>query len=413
MRTFYSLGILFYTIALNIVSVFNTKASLWVKGRKRLLYKIRQEVKSDNIIWIHTASVGEFEQARPLIERIKTEMPSKKILITFFSPSGYELRKSYELADYIYYLPVDTKANAKEFLDIVKPNMVFFVKYEFWFNFIREINNRNIPLYLVSGIFRPKQHFFKWYGEWFRKHLQMFNYLFVQDKSSADLLNSIGINNCSITGDTRFDRVNAVTLNPKKFECIQEFIKGSKVLLAGSTWAPDEDIILDYMKEFSDNMKLIIAPHEVTKSHINSIESTYKLYKPVKLSELEDGKKLDNNSLLIVDSVGKLAYLYQYTDIAYIGGGFGVGIHNILEAACYAKPVIFGPNYQKFKEARDLIELGGAFSVKNSNELKDVLNSLLKNNEIIKAKNKVCFDYVKQNLGATDKIFKYCFDSKR
>ena len=411
MRALYTLGILLYSIALNIVSIFNVKANLWVKGRKGLLNKIKQEVKGDNIIWIHAASVGEFEQARPLIERIKRETPSNKILITFFSPSGYELRKNYELADYTYYLPIDTKANAKDILDIVKPNMAFFVKYEFWFNFIREINNRKIPLFLVSGIFRPKQHFFKWYGQWFRKHLQMFNYLFVQDKTSADLLNSIGINNCSITGDTRFDRVNAITLNPKKFKCIQEFIEGSKVLLAGSTWAPGEAIILDYLKETSDNTKLIIAPHEVTESHISNIENNFKLFNPVKLSELEKGKNLENNRVLIIDSVGKLAYLYQYADIAYIGGGFGVGIHNILEAACYAKPVIFGPNYQKFKEARDLIELGGAFTVSNSSELIKIMNSLLSNESVIKSKSAICLDYVKQNLGATDKIFEHCFDS--
>ena len=409
MRALYSLGILFYTGAINIAALFNAKAKLWVNGRKNLILKIKQEVKSDNIIWIHAASVGEFEQARPLIERIKKDLPQKEILLTFFSPSGFELRKDYKLADYVYYLPIDTIEKAKQFLDIVKPEMIFFVKYEFWFNFINQINNRNIPLFLISGIFRQKQHFFKWYGAWFKKHLKMFNHLFVQDQNSADLLNSIEVSSYSITGDTRFDRVNTVTLNPKKFDCIQEFIGDSKVLLCGSSWEPDEAIILEYMKEFPKQMKLIIAPHEVTRSHIIDIETKFIDFNPIKLSELEKSKTLNNNKILIIDSVGKLIYLYQYTDIAYIGGGFGVGIHNILEATCYAKPVIFGPNYSKFKEARDLIKLGGAFSINNSKELGNALNPLFLYEDRLKSKSSICLNYVKQNIGSSDKIFEYCF----
>ncbi len=412
MRYLYSLGIFFYSIAINIAAIFNNKARLWVNGRKNLISKIKQQVVSENIIWFHTASVGEFEQARPLIERIKRDLPQKKILITFFSPSAFQLHKNYELADYVFYLPLDTIKNARKFLNIVNPEMIFFVKYEFWFNFINEINKTNTPLYLISGIFRKKQHFFKWYGYWFKRHLQMFNYFFVQNKESARLLSSIGITTYSITGDTRFDRVKAVTLNPIKFDCISEFKENEKILLCGSTWPPDEAIILEYMNKYPRNLKIVIAPHEVTKAHIKDIEVKFKDYNPIKLSAIEKGSILKDNRVLIIDSVGKLIYLYQYADITYVGGGFGVGIHNILEATCYAKPVIFGPNYSKFQEAHDLLALGGAFSVNNASELVENLNLLVLNEDLLKDKSKICINYVQQNIGATDKIYEYCFTRK-
>jgi len=409
MRAFYSLGIQLYLALIYFASFFNAKAKLWLIGRKHLLKTIKKEVKGRNIIWFHAASVGEFEQARPLIELIKHKLPEKQILITFFSPSAYELRKDYELADYIYYLPSDLKSNVSLFLDAVKPQMVFFVKYEFWFNYINEINKRRIPLYLISGIFRPKQHFFKWYGKWFSKHLKMFNKLFIQDEASAKLLESIGIKNYSVTGDTRFDRVNTVIQNPKKFDCIKEFIGEEKILLCGSSWAPDEAIILNYLEKHPKQLKLIIAPHEVNSSHIEEIEKSFKAFNPIKLSDIENGKKLDSNRVLIIDSVGKLIYLYQYADIAYIGGGFGVGIHNILEAACYGKTVFFGPNYQKFKEARDMIEIGAATSIANKDEFETKLSSLLNSEKLLQQKSNLCFEYVNKNLGTSDEIFNSCF----
>jgi len=406
-RYLYSLSIIIYSALLHIAAIFVPKAKLWAQGRKSIFHKIKKEVEPGNIIWFHAASVGEFEQARPLIEAFKKEYPLKKILVTFFSPSGYELRKNYELADYIFYLPIDTPKNASKFIDLILPETVFFIKYEFWFNYINEIHSRHIPLYLVSGIFREKQHFFKWYGSWFAKHLPMFKHIYVQDKASAKLLGSLKARNFSISGDTRFDRVYQNTLNVQRFDTIEHFIGNNKVLLAGSSWPQDEDLLIRYLINTEQDIKLIIAPHEIHENHIISIEKSFKNFNPIRWSQHQSkDDDLQNSQVLIIDSVGKLMHLYQYADVAFIGGGFGVGIHNILEAACFGKPIVFGPNYQKFKEAHDLIELEGAFSISNYNELKDVLDKLFIDSKILKQKSDICLKYIKDNIGATEIIMK-------
>jgi len=412
MRRLYNLGIHFYNLLMQLAALFNPKAKQWVEGRKDLFNKIAQEVEPGYIIWIHAASVGEFEQARPLIERIREEYPNKKILLTFFSPSGYELRKNYNLVDYIYYLPIDSKRNAKKFIDLIKPEMVFFIKYEFWFNYINELYKRVIPIYLVSTIFRPNQYFFKWYGAWGRKHLRMIEHFFVQDNQSATLLKFINPERITITGDTRFDRVKSLTQNPKSFESIHNFVQDSKVLLAGSSWEPDEKIIANYLENESQEFKLIIAPHEVNNEHIDSILKRFSKFSPLLFSEYEQKEIPKEARVLIVDSVGKLMHLYQYTDVAYIGGGFGVGIHNILEAATYQKPVIFGPNYQKFNEAKELIKKQGGFSISNEKEFTAISSELLFNKESYDKAAKECSKYVEENIGATEKIFSEVFEIK-
>ncbi len=410
MRFLYSIAISFYSFLVSLASPFNTKAKQWYGGRKNVFEQLSQQIKSKkDIIWIHASSVGEFEQARPLIEKIKRQQKKYSIVLTFYSPSVYELRKDYALADYIFYLPADTRANARKFLEIVQPQMVFFIKYEFWFNYINQIHINQIPLYLVSGIFRPRQHFFKVYGFWFRKHLKMFTHLFVQDKRSADLLQNSGVFNYSIAGDTRFDRVYNNTLHPHQYACIKRYSYQSDCLLAGSTWPADEQIIANYLKSSGDNFKLIIAPHEVNEAHLQSIEKLFKPYGTIRWSHDEDLKNLQGQKVLIIDSVGKLMHLYQYAKVAYIGGGFGVGIHNILEAACFAKPTIIGPNYYKFKEARDLIALGGAFSISEADDFKSTLNKLFSDHEFLKQKSAICENYVKDNIGATGQIFSFCF----
>lgn len=411
MRHLYTFGITFYKLILIFASIFNPKAKKIIEGQKDLLQKIKSEVDPGYIVWFHVASVGEFEQARPIIEKIKKEYPFKKILITFYSPSGYELRKNYELADYVFYLPFDTPSNVKEFIDIVKPEMVFFVKYDFWFNYIKQIYNREIPLFLISGIFRPSQHFFKFYGKWFAKHLKMFKHLFIQDIGSSKLLMQINIKNFSISGDTRFDRVFQNTHKPRKFEEISAFSKNNKILLVGSSWPADEKLIAEYFSSTFEKIKIIIAPHEITEAHLQSIENLFKTAKIKRWSKLNSNDNLQDLEVLIVDSLGKLMHIYQYANVAYIGGGFGVGIHNILEAACFGKPIIFGPNYQKFKEARDLIELNGAFSIKNINSLRKESDKLFSDKSLLNSASRICKQYVKSNIGATDKIYEFCFNS--
>ena len=412
MRNIYTLLIHFYGIIIRFVAIFNPKAKKWVNGRKSLLKNIERNIEPGNIVWFHAASVGEFEQARPIIEAIKDEYPLKKILITFFSPSGYELRKDYELADYVFYLPLDTPKNVKQFLDIVKPEAVYFVKYEFWFNFINEIYSRMIPLYLVSGIFREKQHFFKWYGQWFRNHLPMFKHIYVQDNNSAKLLGSLKSRNFSIVGDTRFDRVYQNTKTVSKFDTIEHFCKNSQILLVGSSWPKDESLIENFLKQSAKDVKLVIAPHEVSEKHVQGVLELFKDYKPLLWSENQNiNDRLLNSRVLIIDSVGKLMHLYQYAQIAYVGGGFGAGIHNILEAACFGKPIIFGPKYQKFNEAVQMIKLKAAFSINNSEELNPILNNLFDDSNLLEEKQNLCFSYVSDNIGATKKIVDDYFSS--
>ena len=410
MNLLYNIAIYLYLAAINVASLFNKKAKRWINGRKNQFELLKPKIKQeDRIFWFHASSLGEFEQGRPVMEKVKKEFPQIKILLTFFSPSGYEIRKNYEVADYVFYMPIDTKKNAVKFIDVVKPEMVFFIKYEFWFNYIDCLFKKNIPVYFFSVIFRKDQYFFKWYGSWFRQKLKKINWFFVQNIDSIDLLKSIQIDNVSLCGDTRFDRVFEVTQNKKSFPLIEKFCGKSKIVLAGSSWPADEDILAEYSKTSDPEVKFIIAPHEIDKEHIESI--IQKLKAPfIKYSEIS-GDNITDKKVLIVDCIGILLHLYQYASFAYVGGGFGKSIHNILEAATFGKPVIFGPNFNKFQEAKDLIKLGGAFKIRNYDDLRTISDKFLSNETYLNERSIICSNYVKENTGATKIIFNKIADS--
>lgn len=416
MRVLYNIGIRSYFGITGIVGRFNPKAKLFHNGQKGLLEKIEQTIDHNApIIWVHCSSVGEFEQARPIIEWYKSEKKEYKILLTFFSPSGYELRKNYEHADWVFYMPADTTSNAVKFINIVKPTKAIFIKYEFWYNYLNELKRNNIETYIVSAIFRPSQHFFKWYGSFFRKMLKCYTKIFVQDEQSYKLLEGIGVaENAMICGDTRFDRVFKITQSSKEFPAIAEFAKDAFTIVAGSSWDPDEQIIAKVMKNFP-RTKLILAPHEIRKERIDHVMEIFKGFRILKFSDLSSAsssadmtqeriKALKEANILIIDCIGILSSIYRYGKFAYIGGGFGVGIHNILEAATYACPVVFGPNYKKFKEANDLIALGGATSVGNSSEFYSLLQTYVNVPSVLKEKGDICGKYVQSNLGSTQKV---------
>ena len=411
MRFLYNLTVFLYSVALHVAALFNSKAKLWVDGRKNIFDRLKSKLQNrvqENIVWFHCASLGEFEQGRPLIEKIKSQHPEYKILLTFFSPSGFEIRKNYAGADYIFYLPIDSPKNAKKFVDIVNPKLVFFVKYEFWFNYLNEVNRKNIPLYLVSGIFRKEQHFFKWYGGWFKEQLHCFKAFFLQDQSSFELLKSIGLENCHITGDTRFDRVFEISQNTKPIPIIEQFKQSSTLVIVGSSWPLDEQLIADFLENPAHhflNSKLIIVPHEIGEDHIQSVIKRFSFYTCVRFSQAHAVDLVDAQ-VLIIDNIGMLSSIYKYGTAAYIGGGFGKGIHNILEAATFGLPVIFGPNYQKFSEAKELIHLGGAFSVKDERELAKIVH-LLNNKDVLQTATHIAKQYVISRIGATDKILSY------
>lgn len=421
MRVLYNIGLDSYMFFARIASCFNPKAKLFYRGRIGLLEKIKREVSQDSpVIWVHCSSVGEFEQARPVIEWYKAEKKEYKILLTFFSPSGYELRKNYELADWVFYMPVDTPKNARRFVEAVNPVKAIFIKYEFWYNYLHELRRKNVQVYIVSAIFRPSQVFFKWYGGFFRKMLHCYTRLFVQDEQSRELLQSLGIkDNVLICGDTRFDRVYQITRNTREFPLIKRFAKGHFTVIAGSTWGPDDELLESVLRNFS-NTKLIIAPHEIHRERIEEIE---KLFAPERVLRFSDFDKkfrtdefsateelgrledaLENSKVLIIDCLGILSSIYRYGHVAYIGGGFGAGIHNILEAATYAIPVVFGPNYHKFKEARDLVSLNGAVPVAGRTPFYDIMDKYVNNETVRMERGEICGNYVRNNLGATSRI---------
>ncbi|WP_372751598.1 3-deoxy-D-manno-octulosonic acid transferase [Labilibaculum sp.] len=357
-----------------IVAFFNPKAKQWVDGRKNLLPKIAEALQGEeNLVWFHSASLGEFEQGRPVIEKLKDEHPEAKIVLTFFSPSGYEVRKNYDGADFIFYLPADFPSYARKFVDIVNPKMVFFIKYEFWYHYLKELKKRNIPTYIFSTIFRPNQLFFKAWGGFHRRMLSAFTHFFVQNQESADLLKGISLANVSITGDTRFDRVYAIASGSKSLPKVEDFSQGRLVVIAGSTWPKDEEFLIRYINTTKNCYKYILAAHEVDENHIKNIVD--KIEKSWVRYTQASKEEIDAAEVLVIDCIGVLSSLYRYGDVSYIGGGFGRGIHNTLEAATFGLPIIFGPNYHKFQEAKDLIESGAA----NYYEKYDDLNTLLNN----------------------------------
>jgi 3-deoxy-D-manno-octulosonic-acid transferase len=396
MLLLYNIGVQLYFITIYAASFFNKKAKLWVNGRKNCDF-----IRFQECIWFHFASLGEFEQGRPVLEGLKALYPGNKIVITFFSPSGYEVRKNTPLADAVYYLPLDTANNAQKFIDAIQPKMAVFTKYEYWYHYFNEMHRREIPLYIISGIFRPEQVFFKWYGGLHRKMLSFVSRFFVQDERSEELLLQLGINNVTISGDTRFDRVWANAQQPKAIPGINEFKNNRKVFIAGSTWPADEQLVATLVAQFR-GWKFIIAPHEISEEKIEKLISFLPENSAIRYSQIS--KLTSQISHLIIDNIGMLSSLYQYGDIAYIGGGFGAGIHNTLEAAAFGLPVIFGPEYSKFKEAKDLIALHAGFSIDDEARLRTVAGNLIDDEAFCRLAGEKAKNYVKENTGATKAI---------
>ncbi|GAA4336627.1 glycosyltransferase N-terminal domain-containing protein [Mucilaginibacter gynuensis] len=402
MMLLYNLGVRLYYLAVYIASFFNKKAKLWITGRKN-----QTVIRCQDSIWFHFASLGEFEQGRPVLEKMREQHPGRKIVVTFFSPSGYEIRKNTPLADAVYYLPLDTPANARNFIDAIQPTLAVFTKYEYWYHYFKALHQRNIPLYIVSGIFRPKQVFFKWYGGLHRKMLTFVSHFFLQDERSTQLLQAISITNTTVSGDTRFDRVWANAQSPRDLPVIKNFINGKNAFVCGSTWPEDEKLLAVLVAAYPD-WKFVIAPHEIGEEKISRLLSVLPQGTAISHSELV--KQVDTYSqqhdILIIDNIGMLSSLYQYGRIAYIGGGFGAGIHNTLEAAAFGLPVIFGTNYQNFKEACDLIALRGGFSISNETELIATAKRLTDDAAFYEQSSATAKRYVDEQKGATEKILK-------
>ena len=403
----YNIAIAGYETMVKIVSCWNTKAKQWVEGRRDIFARMSSVIKNDKpIVWIHVASLGEFEQGRPIIEKIRAEKPEYRILVTFYSPSGYEIRKNYEGADYIFYLPSDTPSNVRQFLDIVRPEVAIFIKYEFWLNMLAELQRRKVRTYIASSIFRRNSIFFRSYGDMWRNALNAFDMIFVQDDNSKQLLSEIGYDNSIVAGDTRFDRVATIAAAAKRIEVIEQFKGESLLFVAGSTWGPDEDILLPLINA-NPSIKFVIAPHEMEESRIARIEKEA-THGAVRYTRL-DKESLADKQVLILDTVGLLSSVYGYATWAYIGGGFGVGIHNTLEAATFGLPIAFGPNFSKFKEARDMVSLGAARSVTSKEELEQWFTPLRDNADLLAETSHTAKEYTSKNQGATEIIFKSIF----
>jgi 3-deoxy-D-manno-octulosonic-acid transferase len=402
MKVLYNLGILVYALLANIFAPFNKKAKQWVAGRKNWKEQVTSKINpGDRTCWFHCSSLGEFEQGRPIIEEIRKRNPDIKIVITFFSPSGYEIRKNYQGGDCILYLPSDTPSNARQFIELIRPEFAIFIKYEFWNNYITDLSNRNIPLYIVSAIFRPDQHFFKWYGGFFRNILRRFRVIFVQDEQSVKLLSNIGITNVVIAGDTRYDRVVQIAAAAKDIPKLESFRGDEKMFLVGSSWDKDEEIICRYINNNPGRMKWVFAPHEIDESNIKRLESLLTT-SHVRFSQYSEGS--GEARVMIIDNIGMLSSAYRYAYIAAIGGGFGKGIHNVLEAACWGIPVMFGPRHQKFREAVDLIKENGAVSFDSYEKFSDTINKWLTDESFYLKSAKSASLNVSKNTGATAMI---------
>ncbi len=412
LQVFYNIGVWLFAGSVQIAALFNQKARLFAQGRKQQFKRLQKIIPAETpIAWFHCASLGEFEQGRPVMEAYRQKYPDHKILLSFFSPSGYEVRKNYDGADYVCYLPIDTPRNAKRFLKIVQPCVAVFIKYEFWHHYLRLLKKQQTPTYVVSAIFRPSQIFFKWYGGFFRKMLKVFRCLFVQDEVSAKLLQQININQVEIVGDTRFDRVWAHTRQPADLPVIAAFSKGAVNIIAGSSWLSDEERLAESLAVLPENVRLIIAPHEVHEEHIASIERLFEGFYPIRYTKIDQtNPSIDGSArVLIIDTIGLLLSAYSYGQIAYIGGGFDVnnGVHNTIEPAAYGLPVLFGPVYQKYAEAVDLANNGGGKSVKNTAELIAALQAWVSFPDRRQQAGKISADYVGKNQGATQKVIAF------
>lgn len=415
MNPLYNAGIRLYALAASVASLRNRKARLMVDGQRKTLENIERKLGRDSRpVWVHASSLGEFEQGRPLIEKLRREHPGRKILLTFFSPSGYEVRRNYAGADCVAYLPFDKPSNVRRFLDLVNPSVAVFVKYEFWGNYLQQLRRRGVPTYLISAIFRPGQVFFRPWGGMFRSMLRCYTHIFVQDERSRQLLASVGVDCVTVAGDTRFDRVTDICRTTVALEPVERFCGGVRrpgrlpVMIAGSSWGPDEEAYLPWVNS-RDDIRLIIAPHEFDAQRIARITAQVE-GRCVLYSEAErDITAVDGAKCMIVDCFGKLSSIYRYGDIAYIGGGFGTGIHNINEAAVYGMPVVFGPRHAKFKEASDLIAEGGGFEIDSPESCAAVLGALADNPEHLADASSRAAAYIRRNLGATDKVYATIF----
>ena len=408
MRGLYTIGIWFYGLGIRIASLFNEKAKQWVRGRKGIFAELEKTFDGKTYpIWVHCASLGEYEQAKPLIEKIKKEQPEIKILTTFFSPSGYVQAVKKPLADYNFYLPLDLPCNARKFIDIVQPKAAIFVKYEFWFNYMRQLSQKSIPFYYISAIFRENQHFFKSSGRWFAEQLRQATHFFVQTEKSKKLLESIDIKQVTVCGDTRFDRVKAIAEKVEPFPFMETFCQNKKIIIAGSSWGPDEHLLAQLLQHFPD-YKLVVAPHEISRTP--EVKETFAASKTALYTSMNE-EELADTQVLIIDTIGILSRLYQYSTVSYIGGAFKTGLHNILEAAVYGKPLFFGPHYDHFNEAVNLVALKGAFSVNSTAEMQAIMEKFEQNPDYYAQTCEICQQFVADNSGAADTIYKQIEES--
>ncbi|WP_374398643.1 3-deoxy-D-manno-octulosonic acid transferase [Flavobacterium sp.] len=392
---------------LKIVALFSPKMRLFVDGRKSVFQTLADKIQSsDKTIWFHAASLGEYEQGLPVIEAIKQQFPSHKIVVTFFSPSGYEVRKNNTVADVTIYLPLDTISNAKQFISLVHPEMAFFIKYEYWPNYLNELKKQQIKTYLISGILRENQAFFKWYGGFYRNALKTFDYFFVQNESSKNLLQSIGFNNVKVSGDTRFDRVVSILERDNSLDFIEQFKDNKTTIVIGSSWPKDESLLVNYINQSSDDVKFIIAPHNIKSEQIQELKNA--VSKKTILYSEKNNVDLSNSNVFIIDTIGILTKIYSYADIAYVGGGFGnPGVHNILEPATFGVPVVIGPNYSHFAEATALVNMEGCISIQNQIQLNEAFDLLLHNEDERLEKGHICSTFVQMNKGATQTIMNH------
>ena len=404
----YNISIVLYYIVVAFVSLWDKKAKQWIVGRKDIFKRMAEVISpEDKVVWIHAASLGEFEQGRPVIEKIREQQPEYKILVTFYSPSGYEIRKNYAGADYIFYLPIDTPGNAKKFLDVAHPEIAIIVKYEFWLNLLSELKRRGVRTYLISAIFRRNSIFFRSYGSIWRQALDSFEQMFVQNEESKELLHEIGFDNVVVAGDTRFDRVAEIAYNVKKVPIVERFKGDSPLFVAGSTWGPDEEILQTLIND-NPQIKFVVAPHEMENSRIERIIAQTK-GGAVRYTLCNKESDFSKTQVLILDTIGILSSVYGYATWSYIGGGFGVGIHNTLEAATFGLPIAFGPNYQKFKEARDMVALGAATKVESAEDLSAWFAPLRDDKSALQRAGSAAKSYTQRNQGATSLIMKIVF----
>ncbi len=407
----YNIFVIITEQILKIVAFFSPKIKLFVNGRKDVFSILKEKIQNnDQTIWFHAASLGEYEQGSPVIEKIKLKFPNHKIVLTFFSPSGYEIRKNNSVAHVTVYLPLDTKSNARKFLKLVHPDLVFFIKYEYWPNYLNEIKRLNTKTYLISGIFRQNQAFFKWYGRFYKNALKTFDYFFVQNQTSSELLQKIGFNNVKISGDTRFDRVASILEQDNSLDFIENFKNQTTTIIIGSSWPADENLIVDFINKTNEKVKFIIAPHNIKQEQIISLKN--QITKKTLLFSQKNNQDLQQFDVFIIDTIGLLTKIYSYANIAYVGGGFGnPGVHNLLEPATFGMPIVIGPNYAHFAEAIELINIKGCISISNQLELNTIFSELISNIDIRNSKGVICAQYVQENKGATTIILNHIDDN--